>query len=164
MFAVEPVALVNAPLDGEEQFTYLNAPATGQIHLHQIVKNVDGVATPVDSADTTGFYLAVSDTSPTQAAHGGTEGPGGTVGAGIGDWVAKRPAKVRVIDLTGRKVIVSVSGTLDPSHIGTRKTFTQSGPYTVLDLNSTPASGGALILELVGGGFGLPNSRVLVQL
>lgn len=164
LYSAKPVELVTKPLDGQEQFTLLDAPSSGEIYPFQIVKSVSGVATPVANTDTTGFYLALSDTSATLPAHGPVDAPGGTAGGEIGSWVVKgQPAKVRVLDMAGRKAIVTVSGTLATTHIGQKKTFVQSGPYTLLDLSSAPATGGVTILELVEGTFGQPNARVLVQ-
>lgn len=153
---VKPVELVNKPLNGATQFEELNAPASGEIYLGQIVKDVSGTATLVAGTDTSGYKLAVSDTSATLPA-------GSYVDKGLG-WHASRPSKIRVIDLAGKLAIVSAKGTLATSHIGTSKTFIQEGRYTVLDLASNPASGGAKILGVVEGTYGDQYARVLVQL
>ena len=160
MLPVKPVELVTQTPDGQEQFVLLNAPTTGEIYLHQVVRSNAGTA---ELAVNTGpFFLAVSDTTATLAGHGGTEGPGGTAGGEIGNWMVKgQPAKLRAVPLSGKHIIITVDGLLQPTHIGQTRPFGQQGAYTVVDLAGT---GTALtILELVEGRFGAPNARVLAR-
>ena len=160
MLPVKPVELVTKVPDGTEQFVLLNAPTSGEIHLHQVVRNSSGTAQL--AANSGPFLLAVSDTSATLPSHGSAEGSGGTAGGEIGNWVARgQPARIRAVPLSGRHIIITVNGVLDPTHIGQTRPFGQLGPYTVVDLAGT---GTALtILELVEGRFGTPNARVLAR-
>lgn len=151
----KPVELVESPLDGQVQFEELNAPATGEIYLHQVVKSVSGTATPLAGTETTGFYLAVSDTTPTLPA-------GSTQDLGQAGWYAARPSKVRVVPLSGKKAIISAKGTLAAANIGAQFGLLQEGPYTVLNLANT-TNQAAKILAVVEGQVGDQYARVLVQ-
>lgn len=164
MLPVKPVELVDYPGDNQAKFAFY-APATNTtIYQHQVLVPSGGnTVSPAQSANTTGYLLAMGDNGPTLRAHGGHEGPGGSAGDLANFLLKPIGDRVRALGLTGRRVIVTVDDTLTPAHIGARKTFKQSGPYTVLDLASNPASGGAVILGVVEGGFGVPNSRVLVR-
>lgn len=154
----KPVELVEAPLDGQYAFTELNAPASGDIFLHQVVKD-DGTGTAAlaTGSDATGFYLALSDTGPTLK-----QGSSDSTSLGeVGFW-ASRPDKVRVVSLSGKKAIISAKGVLDDTHIGAQFGLLQEGRHTVLDLSNTTTAA-AKVLEVVEGKVGDEYARVLVQ-
>lgn len=154
----KPVELVEAPLDGQYAFTELKAPTSGDIFLHQVVKDDGtGTATLATGTDTTGFYLALSDTSPTLK-----QGSSDSTSLGEVGFLASRPDKVRVVPLSGKKAIISAKGKLSSTHIGAQFGLLQEGRYTVLDLsNATKAA--AKVLEVVEGEVGDEYARVLVQ-
>lgn len=152
----KPVELVEAPLDGQYAFTELKAPTSGDIFLHQVVKdNGTGTAVPATDTDATGFYLALSDTSPTLK-----QGSSESLGE-IGFWAA-RPDKVRVVPLSGKKAIISAKGVLANTHIGAQFGLLQEGRYTVLNLSNTTTAA-ARVLGVVEGEVGDEYARVLVQ-
>lgn len=152
----KPVELVEAPLDGQYAFTELVAPTSGDIFLHQVVKdNGTGTAAPVAGTETTGFYLALSDTGPTLK-----QGSSESLGE-IGFWAA-RPDKVRVVPLSGKKAIISAKGTLASNHIGAQFGLLQEGQHTVLNLSNTTTAA-AKVLGVVEGKVGDEYARVLVQ-
>lgn len=152
----KPVELVEAPLDGQYAFTELKAPTSGDIFLHQVVKD-DGTGTAAIATgeDTTGFYLALSDTGPTLK-------QGSSESLGEIGFRAARPDKVRVVPLSGKKAIISAKGKLSSTHIGAQFGLLQEGRYTVLDLSNT-ARPAAKVLEVVEGEVGDEYARVLVQ-
>ena len=152
----KPVELVEAPLDGQYAFTELKAPTSGDIFLHQVVKD-DGTGTAAlaTGEDTTGFYLALSDTGPTLK-------QGSSESLGEIGFRAARPDKVRVVPLSGKKAIISAKGKLSSTHIGAQFGLLQEGRYTVLDL-SNAARPAAKVLEVVEGEVGDEYARVLVQ-
>lgn len=152
----KPVELVEAPLDGQYAFTELKAPTSGDIFLHQVVKD-DGTGTAAlaTGEDTTGFYLALSDTGPTLK-------QGSSESLGEIGFRAARPDKVRVVPLSGKKAIISAKGKLSSTHIGAQFGLLQEGRYTVLDLSNT-ARPAAKVLEVVEGEVGDEYARVLVQ-
>lgn len=152
----KPVELVEAPPDGQYAFTELKAPTSGDIFLHQVVKD-DGTGTAAlaTGEDTTGFYLALSDTGPTLK-------QGSSESLGEIGFRAARPDKVRVVPLSGKKAIISAKGKLSSTHIGAQFGLLQEGRYTVLDLSNT-ARPAAKVLEVVEGEVGDEYARVLVQ-
>lgn len=152
----KPVELVEAPPDGQYAFTELKAPTSGDIFLHQVVKD-DGTGTAAlaTGEDTTGFYLALSDTGPTLK-------QGSSESLGEIGFRAARPDKVRVVPLSGKKAIISAKGKLSSTHIGAQFGLLQEGRYTVLDLSNT-AKAAAKVLEVVEGEVGDEYARVLVQ-
>lgn len=152
----KPVELVEAPPDGQYAFTELKAPTSGDIFLHQVVKD-DGTGTAAlaTGKDTTGFYLALSDTGPTLK-------QGSSESLGEIGFRAARPDKVRVVPLSGKKAIISAKGKLSSTHIGAQFGLLQEGRYTVLDLSNT-ARPAAKVLEVVEGEVGDEYARVLVQ-
>lgn len=151
----KPVELVEAPLDGQYAFTELKAPTSGDIFLHQVVKDNNGTAVLATDTDATGFYLALSDTSPTLK-------QGSSESLGEIGFLAARPDKVRVVPLSGKKAIISAKGVLASSHIGAQFGLLQEGRHTVLDLSNTTTAA-AKVLEVVEGKVGDEYARVLVQ-
>lgn len=152
----KPVELVEAPLDGQYAFTELKAPTSGDIFLHQVVKD-DGTGTAAlaTGEDATGFYLALSDTGPTLK-------QGSSESLGEIGFRAARPDKVRVVSIGGKKAIISAKGKLSSTHIGAQFGLLQEGRYTVLDLSNT-ARPAAKVLAVVEGNVGDEYARVLVE-
>lgn len=156
MLHPKPVELIEKPLDGQVQSQSVNAPAAPtEIYLHQVVRVASGTAQPVQSTTATGFFLAVSDTSP------GAQPQGSFTTHPNGAWFASRPTKVDVVPISGKLGIISVKGNLAASNIGQSFGLTQEGRYTMLDLANNTAA--ATILELVEGRYGTQNCRVLVR-
>lgn len=156
MLQPKAVELLEWPLDGQPQFQEATAPTTGEIYLHQVVKLVSGVVTPLAGNEATGFFLAISDTTPTLPQTS-------TASVSIGEFVGgSRPTRLRVIPLQGRLAIMSVLGNITSAAIGQTRGLKQEGRYTVVDLANT-TNAAVTILELVEGRFGAPWARVLVR-
>ena len=153
----KPVELVDSHPDGVYAFTELKAPTSGDIFLHQVVKDDNGTAVLATGSDTAGLYLAVSDTGPALK-----QGSSDSTSLGeVGFWAA-RPDKVRVVPLRGKRAIISAKGVLSSTHIGAQFGLLQEGRHTVLDLSNTTTPA-AKVLEVVEGKVGDEYARVLVQ-
>lgn len=152
----KPVELIEAPLDGQVQAQTVNAPtAPTEIYLYQVVRLASGVAQPVQTTQTTGFYLAVTDTSVGKPVGSFVDNPGAS-------WFASRPSTVDVVGLSGKLGIISAKGVLASGNIGASFGLTQEGRNTVLDLSNT-ATAAATIQQVVEGAVGDEYARVLVR-
>jgi len=153
----KPVELVEQPLDGQVQGERFTAPASPtEINLYQVVRVAAGVVQPVQTTQTTGFFLALTDTSP------GEHPEGSFVNNPDGSWFSARPTTIDVVSITGRLGIITAQGTLLAAHIGQAFGLLQVGRVTVLDL-ANPTVDAATILEVVEGSVGGQNARVLVR-
>jgi hypothetical protein len=152
----KPAELVDKPPDGSAFAQRVPAPTTVDFRLGEIVTLSSGQAQRLTGSETTGFYLVVKDNSPGLPEGGFLDNPDGT-------WFAKRPDFIDVTPVSGKRVILTALGTLNPSHIGNAfpLTTTPDG-YTYVDLDRGGTA--ARILQVVEGGVGDYAPRVLVEL
>lgn len=160
-YPVRPAALVDVPPDMVAQYDLEVPPAANvEIRAFQVVGLTSNTADPAAVNTASTRYVALNDSLVHLPGGGYSTLPGAA--KGMSQFVGGAKAdKIRLLKVSGRRLILTAKGALASAHIGAQKPLVQEDGVTKVDLAGTGTT--VTILDVVEGTFGDTNTKVLVQ-